>query len=102
MFETTSRYFTVADASLAVTEPDGNVRTIPYKRRRFLPPSAGLTTLVEHTFAAGERLDGVTARYLGDPTQFWRICDANDVFRPDELETSGRVIEIAMATPAAT
>jgi hypothetical protein len=48
----------------------------------------------------GERLDNLTARYLGDPTQFWRVCDANEVFRPDELtETPGRTIDIAMPGP---
>ena len=26
----------------------------------------------------GERLDNVAAQYLGDPTLFWRLCDANN------------------------
>ena len=53
--------------------------------------------MVEHGFAAGERLDTVTARYLGDPTQFWQICDANLVLRPEELEEEvGRVIHVAL------
>ena len=39
----------------------------------------------------GDRLDNITANYLDDPEQFWRICDANDAMRPDELtETVGR------------
>jgi hypothetical protein len=34
---------------------------------------------------------------LGDPTQFWRLCDANGVLRPDELiQSVGTVIEVAM------
>jgi len=45
----------------------------------------------------GERLDTITARYLGDPTQFWRVCDANDVLQPTELtEEVGNVIKIAL------
>jgi hypothetical protein len=44
-----------------------------------------------------DRLDNVAARYLGDPTQFWRICDTNYVFSPSELtDTVGRVITIAL------
>ena len=38
-----------------------------------------------HAYAAGERLDTITARYFGDPTRFWQICDANEVLRPTEL-----------------
>jgi hypothetical protein len=28
--------------------------------------------------------------------QFWRLCDANDVLRPEDLEVVGRVVAIAM------
>ncbi len=84
-------------ASMTVTDADGTSREIRYLRRRFVPSSGGVTTLVEHTVAQGERLDNITARYLGDPTQFWRVCDANTVLRPEELtEQVGRVIRIAL------
>ena len=53
--------------------------------------------LLEHTVTEGDRLDNIAARYLGDPEQFWRICDANGVMRPDELtETVGRRLRITM------
>jgi len=96
MFEPTSRYHGLETAMLAVTDPDGLPRTIAYVRRRFIPPLSEATRVVEHGFAAGERLDTVTARYLGDPTQFWQICDANLVLRPEELEDIGRVIHVAL------
>ena len=45
----------------------------------------------------GERLDNIAAQYLGDPEQFWRICDANGAMRPDELtETVGRRLRITL------
>jgi hypothetical protein len=44
----------------------------------------------------GERLDHIAARYLGDPTQFWRICDATAVIRPAELEEPGERLPISM------
>ncbi len=96
MFDPTSRYFAIETATQSVTDETGQPRLIAYKRRRFIPPAAGQTTLVEHTVAQGERLDQVTARYLGDPTQFWRVCDANIVLQPIELETGGRVVKIAL------
>jgi hypothetical protein len=34
---------------------------------------------------AGDRLDPIAARFLGDATQFWRICDANGAIVPDAL-----------------
>jgi hypothetical protein len=45
----------------------------------------------------GDRLDNLAARYLGDPEQFWRLCDANGAMRPDELvEVIGAVIKITL------
>jgi hypothetical protein len=96
MFDRASRYAALGQATLAVTDPDGSPRTIAYARRRFVPPLADAVRVVEHGFAAGERLDTVTARYLGDPTQFWQICDANLVLRPEELEEVGRVVHVAL------
>ena len=93
MFESNSRYYTVETVKMTVTDPDGQPRVIAYKRRRFIAPSAGTVTLVEHIVSRGDRLDLITARYLGDPTQFWRVCDANEVLRPEELtdEVSNRI-----------
>lgn len=96
MFEPTSRYSSIDVAKMSVTDADGTPREIRYLRRRFTPSMEGMTTLVEHSFTQGERLDNITARYLGDPTQFWRLCDANNVLCPDELEEVGRVIKIAL------
>ncbi len=96
MFDPTSRYAGIDDARLTVIGPDGAARVLVYKRRRFLPPPGDGTPLVDHTVTEGERLDSVTDRYLGDPTQFWRLGDANDVMHPAELEEVGRVLRIAL------
>lgn len=96
MFEPTSRYYALETATLSYTDPDGVTRVVAYKRRRFIPSPTGQTTLLEHTAVQGERLDNLTARYLGEPTQFWRVCDANLVLRPEELEEVGRRITIAL------
>ena len=96
MFEPTSRYYNLATTTLTVTRPDGTAVEVRYVRRRFIPSVEGDTILVEHTVSQQERLDNITARYLDDPTQFWRVCDANVSLRPYELERIGRVIKITM------
>lgn len=97
MFDPTSRYATLTIKTLEVAGPDGEPRPIRYVERRFLPPAGAGTTLVEHAVVQGDRLDTVTAKQLGDPTQFWRVADANDTRRPEELtDEVGRRIAIAM------
>jgi hypothetical protein len=94
MFDPKSRYAKLDDATLVVREPGGDTRTLTYKRRRFFEATpAG--PLAEHTLAAGDRLDRLSAAKLGDPLRFWQICDANLVLRPDDLTAEpGRLIEI--------
>jgi hypothetical protein len=89
----TSRYYSVEMAELAL--PRG--KTIVYLRRRFIPPADRFQLLQFHTVTEGERLDNITAKYLGDPEQFWKVCDANNAMRPEELtETIGRKIRITL------
>ena len=100
MFEKTSRYAALESTTLEVTDADGEVRSVRYVPRRFVPQSDDDQTLVEHTVVDGDRLDNVTARYLGDPTQFWRVCDANGALHPAELtEDVGGAIKIALPKP---
>lgn len=93
MFTPSSRYYAVEKAEHAA--PDG--RIIVYVRRRFIPSSEGTIPLAEHRVSNGDRLDNVTARYLGDPEQFWRVVDANSAMRPDDLTAEvGRVLTIPL------
>ncbi|MFI5177522.1 MAG: LysM domain-containing protein [Vicinamibacterales bacterium] len=98
MFDPASRYAGLPTTTVSVpdTAADTGTRDVRYVRRRVIPSSDGQTTLLEHTVAQGERLDQITARYLGDPTQFWRVCDANNVSEAEELEVAGRVVTIAL------
>jgi hypothetical protein len=81
MFNSDSRYYALE--TLTLTTPEG--RQVAYKSRRFLPlvPSGG--PLAEHTVKQGERLDTITAMYLGDAELFWQLCDVNNAMHPDEL-----------------
>lgn len=92
-FSSTSRYHGIE--TVTYDTPDGS--TVVYVGRRFLPSSDRFTVVQEHMVNEGERLDTLTAQYLGDPEQFWRICDANETMRPDELvEEPGRMVKIAL------
>ncbi len=92
MFPVTSRYHHVEIARW--TAPDG--REIVYLRRRFLPDDSQIAVLAEHGVAQDERLDIIAAHYLGDPEQFWRLCDANHALDPDELLEIGRWLRIPL------
>ncbi len=97
MFDPTSRYYSLPIKTVIVTDGGGLKRGLRHVKRRFIPPAEKMTTVVEHTIVAGERLDNIAARYIGDPTKFWMICDANGVMRPDELtDKPGRRIRISM------
>jgi len=99
VFEPTSRYYGIETAKMTVGNGDEE-RVVSYKRRRIIPAHEALVTLVDHVVVQGDRLDNLAARYLGDPEQFWRICDANNVLRPEELtDEIGRAIEIGLPYP---
>jgi hypothetical protein len=96
-FDPDSRYFKVDTVTRTVRDRHGRERQIRYKKRRMIPSYEDQPVLVEHRVTESDRLDNVTARYLGDPTQFWRICDANLVIDPEELEEIGRMILVKMS-----
>ena len=93
MFSATSRYAGIEIAKYVTSEGE----EIPYVRRRFIPPPSNDSSIAEHVVTQGERLDNMTATYLGDPEQFWRLCDANNAMQPEELTAEiGRRINIAL------
>ena len=92
-FPPNSRYAAIPTAQLVA--PDG--RLITYLERRFLPPPESFALLQTYVVVEGDRLDNVTARFLTDPTLFWRLCDANRAMRPGELTaTIGRRLRITL------
>jgi hypothetical protein len=103
-FATTSRYYNLATATTKL--PDG--RTVVYALRRFVPSPDNFALLQLYTVVQGDRLDNIAARFLRDPEQFWRLCDANGAMQPEELtETTGRQLRITLpegipATPNAS
>lgn len=92
-FPPNSRYQAVGTASLE----DASGKTVVFLRRRFVPSPDRFTTIQEHTVVESDRLDNLSARYVGDPEMFWLICDANGAIRPEELiETLGHRLRITL------
>lgn len=92
-FPTGSRYYGLTIANYI--RSDG--KTMVYVTRRFLPSSDKLSVVHQHSVVQGERLDHLSAKYLGDPEQYWRICDANDAIMPDALvEPPDRTLKISL------
>jgi len=93
MLSITSRYSNVPIKKYAA--PDN--RIIAYLARRIVPPPERFSTLLVHSVIEGERLDQISAQFLGDPEQFWRIADANNAMQPDDLtRPAGRQIRITL------
>jgi len=93
LFPPGSRYHGIETATLVRSDET----EIIYLRRRFLPPADRFTTIQEHVVAQGDRLDNITARYMGDPLQFWRVCDAHDAMNPPDLTAPiGRRLRITL------
>lgn len=92
LFPPTSRYYGIDTTTLETAEG----KKIIYLKRRFVPLPERFELLQEHVVTQGERLDNITAKYLNDPEQFWRLCDANRALRPEELEELGRRLRITL------
>jgi hypothetical protein len=96
MFDQNSRYYKIETATLT----DASGRQIAYKRRRFLPRAEDLQTLVDVIVVQADRLDLISARTLGDPEQFWRICDASDAQNPPDLTAEpGKSVRVPIPRP---
>ncbi len=81
MFTSISRYANLETADY-VTRDDRKIR---YKRRRFLPQGDSKLSLTTLQVTRDDRLDLLTSETLGNPEQFWQLCDANNAMNPFDL-----------------
>lgn len=92
-FAPTSRYY--GKPLTATITADGE--TIVHTKRRFVPAPENFALLQFHFVEQGDRLDNIAHNYLADAEQYWKLCDANGVDRPDELtEEVGSTIRITL------
>ncbi len=91
-FPPTSRY-----AGLAVNtylDADGTAHS--YVARRFVPPETSFALLQLYTVVQSDRIDNLANTFLGDPEQFWKLCDANNAMAPDDLAVVGTSFRITL------
>jgi hypothetical protein len=92
-FPVTSRYYAIE----TTVHVDAHGKETRHLRRRFLPLPETLQQVDSHLVAQGDRLDRIAAIHLGDPLQFWRICDGNGAMQPDDLTARiGRRLRITL------
>ena len=70
---------------------------VAYLARRFCPSPERFATLSVHRLPQGQRLDQTAAALIGDPEQFWVLCDANGAVWPEELE--GEDVRVRLTLP---
>lgn len=91
MFDPSSRYR--ACSILTHTTREG--REIEYVARRFIDASVKDNVRAELSVNDGDRIDLLTARTLGDPLQYWKLCDTNEAFAPSDLTAEpGRKLKV--------
>ncbi len=92
-FPPTSRYHGIGVRTFETVSGQEKV----YLKRRFVPPPEAFSLLQIHRVSQGERIDHLAHLYLGNPEQYWQLCDANGAVRPDELtEEVGRELRITL------
>lgn len=75
--------------------PDGTVET--FVGRRIIPALERYGIVGRHRLIAGDRIDGVAAEAIGDPEQYWKLCDANGDADPAQAaEPPGRLLIIPL------
>ncbi len=92
MFARGSRY---ADLTPAIFV-QANGRRVPYVPLRTIP--ADLPVQSAHVVTDIDRLDLLANDAYADPTQFWRLCDANRGTWPDDLlSVPGRLLRVPVS-----
>lgn len=93
IFPPGSRYHGIETARIKTHEG----KEIVYLKRRFVPEPERFVLIQEHTVVQGDRPDILAAKYLGDPEQFWRLCDANRAIDPNDMtDVIGRRLRITL------
>lgn len=87
--------------SAQLTRQDDSGRVVTYLGTRILPfgESVAASTVAQVQANEVDRLDLIANRTLGDPSQAWRIADANDAINPFALcHRAGQPLRLPAST----
>jgi len=88
-----SRYYGLPTLTLML--PDGTA--VRYFQRRIIPQPETYSNRRKYVVIDGDRLDNLSAKFMGNPLLFWMLCDANAAVDPDDLTSQlGRSISIPL------
>lgn len=87
-----SAYSRYEDLPLRIYKPDED--GIQYATRRFLPRGEDIRAINDVEVKPHERIDLIAHRNVNNSTLWWKIADANDVMRAEDLEEPGRHLKI--------
>jgi hypothetical protein len=73
MFASNSRYYKLGTYTVNLANGQTAIAT-----RLPLPPTSPVPLSGYYTVKQDDRLDSIAAHYLGDPTLFWQLCNANN------------------------
>jgi len=91
MIDSNSRYYDLPNHLFETATGE----KIAYKGRRLLPAVNPKNLVNTITVVEGDRLDMLATQNLGDPLQYWHICDANTAtLNPAELLKIGEKIHL--------
>ncbi|MFQ5525102.1 MAG: hypothetical protein ACE5GX_02465 [Thermoanaerobaculia bacterium] len=97
MFGHTSRYYSLEDHVLLT----GDGRQIVYRARRLIPRNTGRQLLAETVVNTEDRPDLIANRALGQPEQFWQVCDSSAIMDPHEMTARpGRRLRVFLSIPS--
>jgi hypothetical protein len=90
-----SRYYGLGVEQITLA----NGLTVSYLSRRIIPQMSIYTQTQNYSVVAGDRVDNLAARFIGDPILFWMIVEANGVEDADSLTAvPGRTILIPLVS----
>lgn len=90
MYDRGSRY----EKTPVAIYTDANGKQTPYTLLRPIPDAF---VAQEYVVRQNDRLDRIADRFYRDSQQFWRLCDANQAMRPDDLTaTPGRRLRVTL------
>lgn len=86
LVRTRTRHVPATSSSTSGSDAAADAKdAVPYLARSILPLATTFQPQTSYTIQAGDRIDNISARLLGDPLLYWMLLEANNVSDPATL-----------------